>query len=77
MAATLITFHCKLFQMMPYVIKLKLKVRKIHQPAENRFSIARTTPVEEGAHCAPSPNLNRVDLKLSPIILQTLCKYLS
>ena len=56
MATTLITVHYKLFQMMPYIIILK--VRKFHQPTANRFSTARKKPVGE-AHCAP-PSLNRV-----------------
>ena len=44
---------CKLFQMMPYIIILK--VRKFHQPTANRFSAARQKPVREGAR------LNRVN----------------
>ena len=34
---------CKLFQMMPYIIILK--VRKFHQPTANRFSTAKQKPV--------------------------------
>ena len=39
MATTLITMDCKPFQMMPYIIILK--VRKFHEPTANRFSTAR------------------------------------
>ena len=39
MVTTLITVHCKLLQMMAYIIKLKL--RKFQQPTVNRFSTAR------------------------------------
>ena len=55
MATTLITVDCKLFQMMPYIIILK--VGKFHQLTANRFSTARKKPV--GGQCAP-PGLNRV-----------------
>ena len=57
MAATLITVACKLFQMMPYIIILKVK--KFHQPTANCFSTAKKKPVWEGgggkAHGAPKP----------------------
>ena len=53
MATTLITVNCKLFQMMPNIIILK--VRKSHQPTANRFSTTRKKPV--GGH---NPSLNRV-----------------
>ena len=33
MATTLVTVDCKLFQMMPYIIMLK--VRKFHQPTSS------------------------------------------
>ena len=46
MATTLITVDCKLFQMMPYIIILK--VRKFHQTTANRFSTARKKPVGGG-----------------------------
>ena len=49
MATTLSTVHCKLFQMMPYIIILK--VRKFHQPTANRFSTARKKAV--GGHNVP------------------------
>ena len=52
MATTLITVHCKLFQIMPYIIILK--ARNFHQPTANRFSTARKEPVG-----GPS-SLNRV-----------------
>ena len=41
MATALITVHCKLFQMMPYIIKLN--VRKFHQPTATRFSTSGKT----------------------------------
>ena len=44
METTWATGDCKLFQMMPYVIILK--VIKFHQPTANRFSTARKKPVE-------------------------------
>ena len=56
MATALIIIHCKLFQMMPYIIILK--VRKFHQPTANRFSTERKEPAG-GAQFAP-PSLNRV-----------------
>ena len=36
MATTLVTVHCKLFQMMPYVIILEVK--KFHEPNANSFN---------------------------------------
>ena len=57
MATTLITVYYKLFEMMPYIIILK--VRKFHQPTANRFSTARKKPVGGGGHNAP-PSLNSV-----------------
>ena len=39
MATSLITVDSKLFPMIPYIIKVK--VRKFHQPTANRFSTAR------------------------------------
>ena len=57
MATTLITVDCKLFQMMPFIIILK--VRKFHQPIPNRFSTAREKPVEGGG-AEYSMCLNRV-----------------
>ena len=60
MAITLITVHCKLLQMMPYIIILK--VIKFHQPTANRFRTAWEKPVGGtfvGGHNVP-PNLNRV-----------------
>ena len=41
MATTLITADCKLFQMMLYIIILK--VRKFHQTTAIRFSTAKNT----------------------------------
>ena len=55
MATTLTTVDCKLFQMMPYVIILK--VRKFHQPTADRFSTTRQKHVERGHNV---PILNRV-----------------
>ena len=55
MATALITVHCKLFKMMPYINKLK--VRKFHQPTANRFSTAGKKPV--GGHIVPL-SLNRI-----------------
>ena len=52
MAIALITVHCKLFQMMAYIIILK--VRKFHQPTANRFSTARKKHAG-GAHAPPKP----------------------
>ena len=37
---------CKLFEMMPYIIVLK--VREFHQPTANRFSVGRKKPVGGG-----------------------------
>ena len=51
MAIALITVHCKLFQMMPYIIILK--ARKFHQPTANRFSTARKK--HAGGHNVPQP----------------------
>ena len=62
MATTLITVHCKLFQMMPYIIILK--ARTFYQPAANRFSTTRKKPV--GAQIAP-PSLNRVNTILDGV----------
>ena len=56
MATTLTTVDCKLFQMMPYIIILK--VRKFHQPTASRLSTAKKKPVL----CPPPPSLNRVNL---------------
>ena len=46
MATTLITVHCKLFQMIPYIIILKL--RKLHEPTASHFSTAMKKPVGGG-----------------------------
>ena len=43
MATTQVTVDCKLFQIMTYIIILK--VRKFHQPTANRFITARQKPV--------------------------------
>ena len=51
MATSLITVDSKLFPMIPYIIKVK--VRKFHQPTANRFSTARKKGAGVGA-------LNRV-----------------
>ena len=56
-ATTLITVHCKLFQMMPYIIKVK--VRKFRQPAASCFSTAREKPL--GGHNVP-PILSKVKI---------------
>ena len=58
MATTLITVHCKLFQMMPYIIILK--VRKFHRPTTDPSSTARKKPVGEGGGGAQC--LNRVQV---------------
>ena len=58
MATTLITVDCKLFQMMPYIIILK--VRKFHQPTASRFCRAKKKPVG-GHNVPPPPTLNRVN----------------
>ena len=64
MATTLIVVDCKLFQMMLYIIMLK--VRKFHQPTANRFSTPRKKPVGVGGHNVPPPppSLNRVKVAL-------------
>ena len=53
MATTSIAVDCKLFQMMPYIIILK--VRNFHQPTANPFGTAREKPVR-GAQCPPQPD---------------------
>ena len=82
MAATLITVDCKLFQMMPYIIILK--VRKFHQPTANRFSTARKKPVGRGTMCLPpqpeqtkQKKANETYVFLSPfgILLQSLTDF--
>ena len=65
MAIELITIHCKLFQMMPYIIILK--VRKFHQPTASRFSTAREKHAGGGGHNPPS--LNKVKALLGMIQL--------
>ena len=47
MATTYVTVNCKLFQMMLYIVILK--VRKFDQPTANRFSTARQKPAGGGA----------------------------
>ena len=54
MATTLIAVDCKLFQMMPYIIILK--VTNFYQPTANRFSTTRKKPA----------GLNRVQFKDEP-----------
>ena len=63
MATTLITAYCKLFQMMLYIIILK--VRKFHQPTANRFSTARKRPV--GDTINRISDINDVDSSQSEI----------
>ena len=60
MATILITVHCKLFQVMPYIIILK--VRKFHRPTANLFSTAKKKLVG-GYNVAPPPpsSLNGVE----------------
>ena len=53
MATALITVHCKLFQMMPYIIKLN--VRKFHQPTVTRFSTSGKTWWGGGHNPSPQP----------------------
>ena len=43
MATPYVTVNSKLFQMMPYIIILR--VRKFHQPTANCFGTARQKPV--------------------------------
>ena len=59
MAIALITVHCKLFQMMAYIIILK--VRKFHQPTANRFS---TTGKKHAGGAHAPPNLNKIKASL-------------
>ena len=47
MTAPLVTVDWKLFQIMPYIILLK--VRKIYWPTTSRFGTARQKPM--GEHC--------------------------
>ena len=56
MGTTLLTVDCKLFQMMPYIIILK--VRKFHWRTASRFSTARKKPVGD----ALPPSLNNVEV---------------
>ena len=58
MATPYITIDCKLFQMMPFIILVK--VGKFHEPTANRFSTARQKPVG-GTRC-PLPSLIRVKM---------------
>ena len=53
MATALITVHCKLFQMMPYIIKLN--VRKLHQHTAARFSTSGKTLWGGGGAQPPQP----------------------
>ena len=53
---------CELFQMMPYIIILKVK--KFYQSTANRFSTTRQKPVGEGGG-----TMNRVKIKIGSLIV--------